>query len=64
MDQYKKTNMFANNWDEFDESRDVLVDLIDEYRAAESKDYVVRSSSFSLLRFLFLFFCRLTVHGL
>jgi len=40
LDQYKKTNMFANNWDEFDESRDVLVDLIDEYRAAESKDYV------------------------
>jgi hypothetical protein len=33
--------MFSNNWDEFDESRDVLVDLIDEYRAAESKDYVV-----------------------
>ncbi|KAA1112965.1 gamma-tubulin [Puccinia graminis f. sp. tritici] len=40
LDQYKKTNMFANSWDEFDESREVLVDLIDEYRAAESKDYV------------------------
>jgi hypothetical protein len=44
--------MFANNWDEFDESREVLVDLIDEYRAAESKDYVVRFFlSYSLVPF-------------
>ena len=48
--------MFANNWDEFDESRDVLVDLIDEYRAAESKDYVVGHLILLDTFFFFFFF--------
>eukprot|EP01035_Chromulina_nebulosa_P018683 gene18683-24436_t len=40
IDQYRKEPMFSENLDEFDSSREVVIDLIDEYKAAERMDYV------------------------
>ena len=40
MQEYKKTAPFAENLDEFDESREVVADLIREYEAAEDADYL------------------------
>ncbi|KFY25912.1 hypothetical protein V493_04376 [Pseudogymnoascus sp. VKM F-4281 (FW-2241)] len=40
MEGYKKTAPFAENLDEFDESREVVTDLIAEYEAAEDADYM------------------------
>jgi tubulin gamma len=40
MDGYRKTAPFADNLNEFDESREVVTDLIAEYEAAEDSDYL------------------------
>lgn len=40
MDGYKKTAPFSENLLEFDESREVVADLIAEYEAAEDEDYL------------------------
>ena len=40
MDSYKKTTPFAENLDEFDDSREVVADLIAEYEAAEDANYL------------------------
>ncbi|KAJ0165579.1 Tubulin gamma chain [Colletotrichum tanaceti] len=40
MEGYKKTAPFAENLDEFDEAREVVSDLIQEYEAAEDSDYL------------------------
>ena len=40
MDQFKKFNMFSDNLDEFDNSREVVQQLIDEYHAATRADYI------------------------
>lgn len=40
MEGYKKTAPFSDNLNEFDESREVVADLIAEYEAAESADYL------------------------
>lgn len=40
IDQYKKTAPFSDDLSEFDESREVVTDLIAEYEAAESGDYL------------------------
>lgn len=40
MDGYKKTAPFAENLNEFDEAREVVMDLITEYETAESGDYL------------------------
>ena len=40
IDNYRKEPMFAENLDEFDSSREVVVNLRDEYKAAEGADYV------------------------
>lgn len=37
---YKKTAPFSDNLNEFDESREVVTDLIAEYEAAENADYL------------------------
>jgi tubulin gamma len=37
---YKKTAPFAENLNEFDEAREVVQDLIQEYEAAEDSDYL------------------------
>jgi tubulin gamma len=39
LDQYKKMDMFKDNLDEFDDSRQVVQDLIEEYQACEKEDY-------------------------
>jgi tubulin gamma len=40
LDQYRKEPMFANGLEEFDSAREVVEDLIEEYKAAESPDYI------------------------
>ncbi|KAG8653476.1 hypothetical protein MANES_05G025900v8 [Manihot esculenta] len=41
LDNYRKFPMFADNdLSEFDESRDILESLVDEYKACESPDYI------------------------
>ncbi|KAI8060221.1 tubulin gamma chain [Gongronella butleri] len=40
LEQYRKDPMFSDSLDEFDDSRQVLQDLIDEYEACETPDYV------------------------
>lgn len=40
MEGYKKTAPFAENLNEFDEAREVVQDLIQEYEAAEDADYL------------------------
>lgn len=40
MEGYKKTAPFADNFDEFDEAKEVVTDLISEYEAAENADYL------------------------
>lgn len=37
---YKKTAPFSENLNEFDEAREVVVDLIAEYEAAEKANYL------------------------
>ena len=40
LDNYRKVPMFADDLSEFDDSREIVQDLIEEYRAAESADYI------------------------
>lgn len=40
MEPYKKTAPFSDNLNEFDESREVVADLIADYEAAESANYL------------------------
>merc|ERR1711962_323227 len=40
LDQFKKEPMFAENFDEMDQAREVVEQLIQEYHAATTKDYV------------------------
>lgn len=40
MEGYKKTAPFSDNLDEFDESREVVSDLIADYEAAEDANYL------------------------
>ena len=40
IETYKKTAPFADDLSEFDESREVVTDLIAEYEAAEESDYL------------------------
>eukprot|EP00916_Digyalum_oweni_P005056 GHVL01008994.1.p1 GENE.GHVL01008994.1~~GHVL01008994.1.p1 ORF type:complete len:474 (+),score=84.91 GHVL01008994.1:23-1444(+) len=40
LDNYRREAMFSDNLDEFDNSREVVVSLTDEYKAAEREDYV------------------------
>jgi len=40
LDNYRKVDMFADDLTEFDDSRETLQALIEEYRASESPDYI------------------------
>lgn len=40
IDNYRKEPMFAEGFEEFDDSREVVTDLIDEYKAAEKENFV------------------------
>ncbi len=40
LEQYRRESMFADGLEEFDACREVVTDLIAEYEACESPDYV------------------------
>ena len=40
LENYKKEPMFADGLEEFDDSREVVTNLIEEYKAAEKPDYI------------------------
>lgn len=40
LDLYRREPMFSDNLDEFDDARNVVVDLINEYKACESEKYL------------------------
>jgi tubulin gamma len=40
LDNYRKEPMFAESLDEFDQAREVVTNLIEEYKAAERPDYI------------------------
>lgn len=40
LEQFKKEDMFADNFDELDNSHKVVCDLVEEYQAATRKDYL------------------------
>jgi len=40
LDQFKKVAIFKDNLDEFDASREVLQQLVDEYAAATTPEYI------------------------
>jgi len=40
LEQYRREPMFSEGLEEFDSAKEVVTDLIDEYRAAEKPDYV------------------------
>lgn len=39
LENYKKEPIFKDSMDEFEDSREVVQDLIDEYQAAEKENY-------------------------
>mmetsp|Transcript_19722 Transcript_19722/g.28144 ORF Transcript_19722/g.28144 Transcript_19722/m.28144 type:complete len:465 (-) Transcript_19722:342-1736(-) len=45
LEQYRREPMFADGLEEFDSSREVVTDLIEEYKAAEQPDYVTWGGS-------------------
>lgn len=45
LDSYKQTKLFAGSLEEFDESREVVQELIDEYDAAECDNYIEWAAS-------------------
>ncbi len=45
LEQYRREPIFEDGLEEFDSSREVVVDLIEEYKAAEKMDYVNYGSS-------------------
>jgi tubulin gamma len=42
LDNYRQESMFADSMDEFDDSRESVIQLAEEYRAAELDDYLSR----------------------
>jgi len=40
MENYKKEAIFKDNLDEFDDSKQIVESLIEEYKAAEKPDYI------------------------
>lgn len=40
LEQFRKEQMFEDNLDELDNSRNVVQELVDEYRAAAGPDYL------------------------
>ncbi|KAI9293399.1 tubulin gamma chain [Neoconidiobolus thromboides FSU 785] len=45
IDNYKKYPIFSDGFEEFDSSREVVLDLMNEYHACESPDFVSRQST-------------------
>ena len=44
LENYRQESIFADSLDEFDDARDVVTSLSEEYRAAEGEDYVSGSN--------------------
>jgi len=40
MDQFKKTKIFQDNLDEFNDAEEVVKGLVEEYAASERQDYI------------------------
>lgn len=40
MNQYQKEKLFSDGLEEFDSSREVVQNLIEDYKSAERKDYL------------------------
>lgn len=40
LDNYRKEPMFADNFDEFDNAREVVMDVINEYKQCETPEYI------------------------
>jgi tubulin gamma len=40
LDNFKKTKLFQDSLDEFNEAEEVVRGLVDEYAAAERQDYI------------------------
>lgn len=40
LDVYRKEALFSETLDEFDDAREIVSQLINEYKAAESPDYI------------------------
>ena len=59
MDQFKKESIFKDNLDEFDNSREVIQQLVDEYHAATKPDYLAWGTQQVRIVYLriVLFFC-------
>lgn len=49
LDQYKKEKIFSDNLDEFDDARATCDELLKEYKACESPDYISYVSALSSL---------------
>ena len=45
IEQFRKEDMFSDNLDEMDNSRDVVQNLVDEYRAATKPEYLTYGRS-------------------
>lgn len=45
LDQFRKEDMFKENLDELDSSREVVQDLVDEYIAATQENYATREQT-------------------
>ena len=45
LEQYRREPIFADGFEEFDSSREVVTELIEEYRACERPDYVTWDGS-------------------
>ena len=56
MDQFKKESMFSENLDEFDNARESLQELVNEYTAATRPDYLTWGSQQVLDFFLLSFY--------
>lgn len=40
IDQYKREKKFADSLEEFDDSENAVLDLIDQYKGAEKSDFI------------------------
>merc|ERR1712107_431978 len=40
LDNYRQESLFSDNLDEFDNAKEVVVSLSEEYKAAEKEDYI------------------------
>ena len=40
LENYRQESMFSENLDEFDQSREVVLGVSEEYKAAETEDYI------------------------